>query len=456
MGGTGTRKRTPDLGVWLRSLIGAVGLLVAAATLPALAASQGQPSATAVPVGELKGVINPIMASYVERLIDQAEQRQAPLVVFTMDTPGGLESSMRQIVQRILAARVPVAVFVYPHGARAGSAGVYIVYAAHIAAMAPSTNIGSAHPVMMGDNGQSQTPDPTMMEKVTNDAVALIRSLATTRGRNVDWAEQAVRSSENLPASEALQLQVVDVVADDVPGLLRAVDGRVVRVGSEDVQLATRALTPEPAPMTLLERFFHTITDPTIAYLLMSIGGLALIYELANPGAILPGVVGGIAIILGLFALGTLELSAAGAGFILFGIVLLIADVMLAGTGALTVGSVVSFALGSLLLATSARGEPYLNASTGAYIGMTVIFAAFAGVLATFMMRSIRRPAPTPTERLLGQAGVAQTELGEDGTVFVAGELWLASAVDPAKPIPAGAKVRVVRADGLRLTVRPE
>ncbi len=440
----------------LGALIAAVGLLAALIGLPTVAASQDRPSATAVPVGELKGVVNPVMVRYVERLIDQAEQRRAPLVAFTMDTPGGLDSSMRAIVQRILASRVPVVVFVYPHGARAGSAGVYIVYAAHIAGMAPSTNIGSAHPVMMGDGGQSQTPDPTMREKVTNDAVALIRSLAATRNRNVDWAEQAVRSSANLPASEALDLQVIDVVAEDLPSLLRAVDGRVVRVGSQDVQLTTQNLTPEQAPMTPLERFFHIITDPTIAYLLLSIGGLALIYELANPGAILPGVVGGIAIILGLFALGTLELSAAGAGFILFGMVLLVADLMLAGTGALTIGAVVSFMLGSLLLASSAQAEPYLDVSVGVFVATTIAFAVFAGVMAIFMMRSIRRPAPTPTERLVGQTGVAQTDVGEDGTVFVAGELWLASAADPATPIPADAKVRVVGANGLRLTVRPD
>jgi membrane-bound serine protease (ClpP class) len=441
----------------LRAFIAALPLLMAVfAVLPGLAAPVEQQSPGTVPVGELKGVVNPVMVRYVDRVIEQAEQRQAPLVIFTMDTPGGLESSMRDIVQRILAARVPTVVFVYPNGARAGSAGVYIVYASHVAAMAPSTNIGSAHPVMMGEGGESQNPDSTMMEKLTNDAVALIRSLATTRNRNVDWAEQAVRSSANLPAHEALDAQVVDVVAEDVPALLSAIDGRVVRVGAQDVQLATRGLTPEPAPMTLLERFFHTVTDPTIAYLLMSIGGLALIYELANPGAILPGVVGGIMVILGLFALGTLELNAAGAGFILFGIVLLIADLMIAGTGALTVGSVVSFALGSLLLATSARAEPYLNVSIGVFIAMTLVFAAFAGVLAAFMMRSIRRPAPTPTERLLGQTGVAQTEVGEDGTVFVAGELWLASAADPATPIPAEQKVRVIAAKGLRLTVRPE
>jgi membrane-bound serine protease (ClpP class) len=295
-----------------------------------------------------------------------------------------------------------------------------------------------------------------MIEKATNDAVALIRSLAQSRGRNTDWAEQAVRSSANLPASEALELNVIDLIAEDVPGLLRALDGRRVRVGTEDVQLATSRLTTQSEPMTLLERFFHTITDPTIAYLLMSIGGLALIYELANPGAILPGVVGGIALLLGLFALGTLEINAAGAGLILFGLVLLVADLLAAGTGVLTVGSIVAFALGSLLLATSARGQPYLQISVPALIAMTVSFAAFSGILSGAMFRTMRRPAKIGVHALVGKAGVAQTDVGEDGMVFVAGELWQATAADPAAPIPAKQKVRVVEADGLRVTVRPD
>jgi membrane-bound serine protease (ClpP class) len=433
----------------------ALGLLSLVLVLPSAAHGQTERSGTVVSVGEIRGVINPIMVRYVERVIDQAEERQAPLVIFTMDTPGGLDTSMREIVQHILRSRVPVALYVSPNGARAGSAGVFIVYAAHLAAMAPASNIGSAHPVAVGGGGE-ETTSSTMIEKATNDAVALIRSLAQSRGRNTDWAEQAVRSSANLPASEALELNVIDLIAEDVPGLLRALDGRRVRVGTEDVQLATSRLTTQSEPMTLLERFFHTITDPTIAYLLMSIGGLALIYELANPGAILPGVVGGIALLLGLFALGTLEINAAGAGLILFGLVLLVADLLAAGTGVLTVGSIVAFALGSLLLATSARGQPYLQISVPALIAMTVSFAAFSGILSGAMFRTMRRPAKIGVHALVGKAGVAQTDVGEDGMVFVAGELWQATAADPAAPIPAKQKVRVVEADGLRVTVRPD
>jgi membrane-bound serine protease (ClpP class) len=407
---------------------------------------------SAVPVGEIRGVINPIVVRYVERVIQDAEERQAPLVVFTMDTPGGLESSMREIVQHILRSRVPVAIYVWPNGARAGSAGVFIMYAGHVAAMAPASNIGSAHPVGIGDGGQD-SESTTMIEKVTNDAVALIRSLAQTRGRNVEWAEQAVRTSANLPATEALEMNVIDLIAEDVPALLRAIDGRTVRVGTQETRLATRGLSTEPAPMTLVERFFHAITDPTIAYLLLSIGGLALVYELANPGAIFPGVVGGIALLIGLFSLGTLEINAAAAGFILFGIVLLIADLLVAGTGVLTVGSVVSFALGSLLLVTSSRGQPFLQVSIPTIVLTTILFSAFAGLLAWLSIRTVRRPATSGTAALIDRIGVTQTEVGEEGMVFIDGELWKASARDPRHPIAANHRVRIVAADGLRVTV---
>lgn len=439
----------------IHALTLAGSLLALALAFPGIARAGSEQEARAVPVGEIRGVINPVMVRYVERVIEEAEDAQAPLVIFTMDTPGGLDSSMREIVQRILRSRVPVAVYVAPAGARAGSAGVFIVYSAHIAAMAPATNIGSAHPVMLGE-GSDDPSASAALQKATNDAVALIRSLALGRNRNADWAEQAVRTSANLPATEAFELNVIDVVAEDIASLLREIDGRSVRVGAQDVRLATAGLATVPAPMNVLERFFHTITDPTIAYLLMSIGGLALVYELANPGAILPGVVGGIALLLGLFALGTLEINAAGAGFIIFGLVLLVADLLVAGTGVLTVGSIVSFALGSLLLATSARSQPYLQIAIPVLIMMTVGFAGFAGLLAAFMLRSIRQPAPTGGAALIGKTGVTQTEVGSEGMVLVAGELWQASAVDPSTPIPAKRRVRVVAVDGLHITVQPE
>jgi len=313
-----------------------VGLPIAALlALPVFA--QGPAPESRVAVVEARGVINPVMARYLDRVIGAAETDRAPLVVITLDTPGGLETSMREINQRILRSTVPVAVFVYPPGARAGSAGVFITYSAHLAAMAPSTNIGSAHPVALGESGSSERTPGILEEKVTNDAVAGIRSLAELRGRNADWAEQAVRQSANLPASEALQLNVVDLLAEDVPDLLRQADGRTVRVLTSNVVLATRGAVTEAQGMNQLERLLHVLSDPTIAYLLLSLGGLALIYELANPGAILPGVVGGIALLLALYSLGTLPVNIAGVGLILFALLLLFADLLAGGSGVLTV-----------------------------------------------------------------------------------------------------------------------
>jgi membrane-bound serine protease (ClpP class) len=410
-----------------------------------------------IPVAEVRGVINPVLAGYVDRIITAGEETGAPLVVLTLDTPGGLDTSMRAITQRILTARVPVAVFVYPPGARAASAGVFITYGAHIAAMAPSTNIGSAHPVLMGESGQSTpTGSSEMLDKITNDAVAWIRSLAETRGRNPDWAEQAVRQSANLPASEALAQHVVDLVAADVPDLLRQVDGRTVQLSTGEVRLATAGVPTEPYGMNPVEALFHAVSDPTIAYLLLSLGGLALVYELANPGAIFPGVVGGMALLLALYSLGTLPINIAGIGLIGFALLLFLADVLVAGSGVLTVGGIASFLLGSLLLATSTGGQGAFRVSLPAAIGMSVVFAAFFSFVAATIIRTHRQPAFSGRDTLLGQAGVARTEVGSEGTVQVNGELWRASASDRAQSIPAGARVRVVAIDGLHLTVRPE
>jgi membrane-bound serine protease (ClpP class) len=442
-----------------RSLIVSV-LGVAAFTLMAegsRSAPVSQETGSSVPVAEIRGVINPVMAGYVDRVITAAEIQNAPLVVFTMDTPGGLDTSMRDITQRILRSRVPVAVFVSPNGARAGSAGVFISYSAHVAAMAPSTNIGSAHPVALGGGQQDAAPTPSVMdEKVINDAAALIRSLAEMHGRNPDWAEQAVRESANLPASDALRMNVIDLIASDVPDLLAMLDGRTVQVAGRPFVLATRAAMPEERPMTAIERLFHVISDPTIAYMLLSLGGLALVYELANPGAILPGVVGGIALLLALFSLGTLPINYAGVGLVLFALLLFLADLLIGGSGFLTIGGIVSFGLGSLLLATAPGSDAFVRVSVPATLATTAAVTALFVFIAAMVFRTQRRPAYSGREALIGGRGVARTEVGSDGTVLVEGELWQASANDPSNPILEGQRVRVVSVDGLHLTVRPD
>ena len=427
-----------------------------AAWLLVCSTSLAQGSRGPVLVAELRGVVNPVMASYVDRVISEAESANASMVLFTLDTPGGLDTSMRDINQRILRSTVPVGVYVWPPGARAASAGLFITYAAHVAAMAPSTNIGSAHPVSLGGGEGGAEGDSVMMEKVTNDAVAGLRSLAELRGRNADWAEQAIRESKNLQASEALRMQVVDYVAPDVSDLLRQADGRSVQLSTGEVRLALRDVATQPVEMNPIERLLHVISDPTVAYLLLSLGGLALVYELSNPSAILPGVVGMIALLLALYALGTLPVNVAGVGLILFALLLFLIELAFTNSGILTIGGIVSFALGSLLLATAPESQAYLRVSPAAVIGMVLVMAAFFGWVAVAILRVHYRQPFAGREALIGETGVARTDVAEDGTVLVAGELWQASAAQADHPIAPGHKVRVVAVEGLRLTVQPE
>jgi membrane-bound serine protease (ClpP class) len=403
-------------------------------------------------VAELRGVVNPVMASYVDRVITEAEASGATMVVFALDTPGGLDTSMREINQRILRSTIPIGVFVWPHGARAASAGLFITYASHVAAMSPSTNIGSAHPVNLGGENEQQN-DSVMLEKVTNDAVAGIRSLAELRGRNADWAEQAIRESKNLQASEALRMQVVDYVAQDVSDLLRQADGKTVRLSTGEVRLALRDVATEPVEMNPIERLLHVISDPTVAYLLLSLGGLALVYELSNPSAILPGVVGMIALLLALYALGTLPVNVAGVGLVLFALMLFFIELAFTNSGILTIGGIVSFALGSLLLATAPESQAYLRVSPAAAVAMVLVMAVFFGWVAVAILRVHYRQPFAGREALIGETGVTRTDVAEHGTVLVAGELWQASA---ANPIASGNRVKVVSVDGLHLTVQPE
>lgn len=404
-----------------------------------------------VAVVELRGVVNPALAGYVVRALDEAESREAHAVVITMDTPGGLDESMRRIVQRILASRIPVIVYVSPPGARAGSAGVFITYAAHVAAMAPNTNIGSATPVLLGGEGQQAMPE-ALTQKVMNDAVAYIRALATERGRNADWAEKAVREGANVPADEARALGVVDLVAGDLRELLVGLDGRVVRTAVGPVTLRTAGLAPQTLEMSLVEELLQVISDPTVAYLLISLGSLALIYEFANPGQVLPGAFGGIAILVGLYGLGTLPVNWAGLMLIGLGMLLFLADVLATGHGVLTVGGIIAVALGSLMLIQVPSGQEYLRVSLAAVAGVVATMGAFALFALLVVTRSQRRRPTTGREGLIGQVGRVTEPLGPKGMVFVDGALWQAVSVEG--PIAQGHLVRVVGVDGLTLLVR--
>jgi membrane-bound serine protease (ClpP class) len=409
------------------------------------AAAQGR----SVRVIEVDGTITPVMANYIERGIRNAERAGDDAVILRMNTPGGLTSSTDRIIGSILSSNVPVIVYVAPQGARAGSAGVYITYAAHIAAMAPSTNIGSATPVTMGgDDGMSED----MERKVKEDAVARIRELADLRGRNADWAEDAVREAANIGSRAALEQNVIDVIADDIPSLLQAIDGRTVEVNNVERELALAGATIVDDGMTMSEQFFQMISDPSIAYILLSLGMLGIFLELANPGAVVPGVTGGIFVLLALFSLGSLNVNWAGVLLIAFGFILFAADLFLGGSGGLTIGGLIAFALGSFMLMGSTE-NPAFQIHWGLILSMTALLGLLFLLIAGSVWRSYFRPAKTGREGLVGLSGTVRSDLDPDGTVFVAGEIWQATSADG--PIPRGTRVQVVAVDGLHLRVAP-
>ena len=411
-------------------------------------------SRSPVIVGKIDGIINPVMASYVDRVISNAEKANAEAVVFYMDTPGGLSDAMRDINLRIERSTVPVVVYVAPNGARAGSAGVYIAYASQLVGMAPTTNIGSATPIAESDSGGEAQMSPEMKAKVTNDAVAGIRALADQRGRNADWAEQAVRQGANLQASDALQQHVVNYIAPDLNDLLRQLDGATVQVANgQTVTLHTAGAQTQSADMSALESFLLTITNPTIAYLLLSTGSLGLLVELYNPGSVFPGVIGGICLLVAFYALGTLPISFAGLALIAFGIGLFALEPFLTAHGILAVGGAVAFAFGSMLL-INAQGEPALQISPWAIGGVTALFVAFFSVLVTAIIRSRRRRAVTGQESLVGATGVVRRDVepGQQGIALVQGELW--KVVTPDGRLTQGERVIVQSVSGLVLTVR--
>lgn len=406
-----------------------------------------------VDVMRIDGVINPVVASYVERGIATAEEDGARAVIIELNTPGGLDPSMRAIISRILNAEIPVIVYVSPPGSRAASAGAFIMQAAHIAAMAPNTSMGSAHPVVMGQSqpGQTETvqPDDTMMEKVTNDAVSYIKGLAERRGRNVEWAERMVRESVNATDRESLQLNAIDFIAEDLPSLLQQADGKEVKLAAGTVRVQTANARIDRLDMNFIEQFLHTISDPNIAYILLFLGVNALIYELANPGAILPGVVGVIALLLAFFSLGTLPVNYVGVALIIFAFILFFAEIKVQSHGILLGGGILSMLLGSMLLMNT--GVPFLSISwttVAGAIGTTSLFFIFVvgkGAAA------LRRRAVTGREGLIGSVGEARTDITPEGIVFLQGERWVAVSRDGQ--IPKGSRVKVIGLDGFKLVV---
>jgi membrane-bound serine protease (ClpP class) len=391
--------------------------------------------------------VNPVLARYIDRGIDEAERTDARAVVIKLDTPGGLVTSMEDIVQRIQSSRVPVIVYVSPSGGKAASAGTFITMSAHVAAMAPGTRIGAAHPIA-ADGGDIEG---TLGEKVENDAAAYARAIAEDRGRNADWAEDAVRESVSASTSEAVQKNIVDFAADDLDDLLLLSQERTVKLRGEPYTIGNLVDAERVTnDMTFFEQVLLVLSDPNIAFLLLTLGGLGLVIELFAPGIGVPGVFGVISLILAFFVLGTLPVNWAGVALILLAFALFAAEAYAPGLGVFGVGGAFALIIGGMILTTS--DQPEFQVSRWFVLGTGIVLAAFVVMTAGAIIRMRRGGGPTGAAALIGQTATVRSHLNPDGFIFVKGERWKAIAEDA--PVNEGEKVQVTAVKGLTLTVR--
>lgn len=446
---------------WLTCLILPLLAIASPAAQPIVPATKGEAL-----VIDIEGAIGPAASAFVEKAIARAAGTGARVLVLRMDTPGGLDTSMRAIVKSIIASPVPVVGFVAPSGARAASAGTYILYACHVAAMAPGTNLGAATPVQIGglpgldpepkkpkdgeESGESAGTGDASTDKLVNDAVAYIRSLAYLHGRNADWAEQAVRGAASLPAEEAVQLGVIDLVVADVGTLLDAIDGRLVRTTAGEVRLATASVTPVVLEPDWRTRLLGIISNPNIAYILMLVGIYGLIYEFSNPGSVLPGVVGAVSLVLALYAFQLLPVNYAGVALMALGLALMVAEAFLPSFGALGIGGVAAFVVGSLILIDT--DVPGLGLSVPLVLSFAITSALLLTVIIGMAIRSRRRAVVSGSEQLIGALAEALDGFPSAGSVHLRGEVWTARSEVPIAP---GQRVRVIGRDGLTLIVAP-
>jgi membrane-bound serine protease (ClpP class) len=449
--------------------------VLASSIVPGHAQPVSPAGAGPVLVVEVKGVIGVAASAYIARGLEQAAQRDAVLVVLRLDTPGGLVSSTRDIIESILSSRVPVAVYVAPSGSRAASAGTYILYAAHVAAMAPGTHLGAATPVSLGpppgmpgnerpaerdkqddrSGGRPAPPSSAMERKVLNDAAAYIRALAQLRGRNADFAEKAVREAATLTANEARDAKVIDVLAAGLPDLLAAVDGRKVNAAGLERTLATSGARVETLAPDWRTRVIAAITDPNVAYLLLIVGFYGIIFEIWNPGMVFPGVIGGISLLLALAALAVLPVSYAGLALIVLGAGLMIAEAFTPGVGVLGLGGLVAFVAGSIFLFDPGDIGFEFGVAWPTIAAATATSAAFFFLVLGFAMKARHRPVVTGVEEMIGAGGHVLDWSGNAGRIRTHGEVWQARRAADTGPLAPGAPVRVVRLDGLTAIVEP-
>ena len=444
----------------MRRLFAALLVLVALSGARG-AAAEGGP----VIVLDVKGAIGPATTDYLTRGLGEAREAGAAAVVLRMDTPGGLDRSMREIIHLILASPVPVIDYVAPSGARAASAGTYILYASHLAAMAPATNLGAATPIQLGgapqplgggkgdDKGgegeKKRGPETAEAAKAVNDAVAYIRGLARLRGRNADWAESAVREAASLPAEEALRQGVIELIAPDLPALLAAADGRKVSLEGKEATLVTKGAEIRLRPPSWRTELLAAITDPNVALILMLIGIYGIIFEFMSPGMVLPGVLGAISLLVALFALNTLPINYAGAGLVLLGLAFMAAEAFVP-SGVLGIGGAVALVIGIIMMFDFGEA-PGFELAPGVAIGAGLASAVFFIVLISAVMRSRRRAVVTGSEQLIGGLAVVISADGGEGRVRIRGEEWQARGA--AGALVPGARVRVKARDGLVLLV---
>jgi len=414
---------------------------------------------------DIQGAIGPSVAEDVQRVLDRAQKTETRLIILRMDTPGGLDQSMRSIIKGILASAIPVATLVTPKGARAASAGTYILYASHIAAMAPATNLGAATPVQIGGlpsvspptkpgtqdkSKQQEIHGDAMQHKLVNDAAAYIRGLAQLRGRNADWAEKAVRQAASLNSEQALKEGVIDLIAEDVPSLLKKLDGRTITTSHGSVTLDSSKLDIEVVERNWRSQLLAIISDPNVAYILMLLGIYGLFFELANPGFVLPGIVGGICLLLALFAFQVLPVNLAGLALIALGILFMVAEAFAPSFGALGLGGIIAFVAGSIMLMDS--DVPGYDISLSLIIGLALSSALFFIFMLGMALRARQRPVVSGAEEMQGALAIAHEDFEGCGHVLVHGEIWQAES---KQHLSKGETVRITEMDDLTLHVEP-